>query len=483
MNGQTKDTPRTAYEKMRALHEVTRFDDGTSLLYIDRIILHERTGSIALTNMIEEGREVLCPDMVFATIDHIVDTRPGRPALSRMPGGEVFIDAMRTATHQLGLRLFDIDDPRQGIVHVMAPEQGVALPGLSIVCPDSHTCTLGGLGALAWGIGSTDCEHALATRTLRVASHRQMRIWVDGTMPPWLSAKDIIIHLIESHTTSGAKGYVIEFDGPAIRQMEIEQRLTLCNMAVEFGAFSAFVTPDAKTLDYVRGRPFAPTLSNQSAAQSHWLSLSSDAGATFDREIQLDIAQLSPRITWGTSPQQAIPIDGRIPAPARDASLTTARSDQRALDYMGLEFGETLLGKKIDVAFIGSCTNSRLSDLRRAAHILRARRVADHITAICVPGSTPVKQAAEAEGLHLIFQRAGFEWHEAGCAMCFFAGGHSFGEQARVISSTNRNFEGRQGPGTRTHIASPETVALSAINGCISDLRAMEPKQDTRQVS
>ncbi len=483
MSEQTKHTPRTAYEKMRALHEVARFDDGTSLIYIDRIILHERTGSIALTNMIEEARPVLCPDMVFATIDHIVDTRPGRPSLSRMPGGEVFIDAMRTTTSQLGLRLFDVDDPRQGIVHVMAPEQGIALPGLTIVCPDSHTCTLGGLGALAWGIGSTDCEHALATRTLRVANHRQMRIWVEGSMPPWLSAKDIIIHLIERYSTSGAKGYVIEFDGPAIRQMEIEQRLTLCNMAVEFGAFSAFVSPDAKTLDYVRGRPFAPRPRHQDAAQSHWLALTSDTGALFDREIHLDIAQLSPRITWGTSPQQAIPIDGHIPAPSSDANLSAARSDQRALDYMGLKSGESLLGKKIDAAFIGSCTNSRLSDLRRAADILRSRRIADHVTAICVPGSTQVKQAAEAEGLHLIFQQAGFEWQEAGCAMCFFAGGHSFGAQARVISSTNRNFEGRQGPGTRTHIASPETVALSALNGCISDLRSLMPQHDDRRVS
>lgn len=459
--------PTTAYEKIRALHEVHRFEDGASLLYIDRIMLHERTGSVALTNMLDEKRKVLCPDMVFGTIDHIVDTTPGRPNGARMPGGEVFIEAMRDTMHRLNLKLFDTGDAQQGIVHVIVPEQGIVLPGLTMVCPDSHTCTLGGLGALAWGIGSTDCEHALATRTLRVPKQKQMRIQIEGTRPQWITAKDIIIYLIARYSASGGKGYMIEFDGSLVREMEIEERLTLCNMAVEFGAFSALISADQKTLDYVRGRPYAPGDKEIARAEDHWRTLITDPDAAFDREINLDISELAPIVSWGTSPEHSGPVDRPVPEPDGNHVYETA------LEYMGLRPGEYLLGKHIDTAFIGSCTNSRLPDLRRAANILRGRHVAPHVNAICVPGSTAVKAAAEAEGLDLIFKQAGFDWQESGCAMCFYAGGQTFGENARVISSTNRNFEGRQGPGCRTHIASPETVALSAINGHISDLRTL----------
>jgi 3-isopropylmalate/(R)-2-methylmalate dehydratase large subunit len=407
--------PRTAFEKIRGLHEVHRFDDGASLLFIGRIMLHERTGSIALTNMLDENRRVLHPDAVFGTIDHIVDTAPGRPAGARMPGGEVFIEAMRDAMHRHGLRLFDTGDQRQGIVHVIAPEQGIALPGITMVCPDSHTCTLGGLGALAWGIGSTDCEHALATGTLRVPPQKQMRVIIDGERPEWLTAKDIIIYLIARYSASGGKGYVIEFDGPVIRDMEIEERLTLCNMAVEFGAFSALISADEKTFDYVRGRPFAPAPEHIAEAEAHWRSLASDPGATFDKEICIDVTDLAPAVSWGTSPEHSVPVDQPIPAPA-EADEVKRRSHARALEYMGLKPGETLVGKRIDGAFIGSCTNSRLSDLRRAAHILKGRHVAQHVRAICVPGSTAVKAAAEAEGLDRIFKDAGFEWQAAPCA-------------------------------------------------------------------
>lgn len=457
----------TIFDKLLASHAVRRFDDGASLVLIDRILLHERTGATALSNLTAEGRSVMAPESVFCVVDHIVDTTPGRLHRSRMPGGEVFIDAMREQAKRHGLALFDGDDPRQGIVHVMAPELGIALPGLSIVCPDSHTCTLGGIGAFAWGIGTSDAEHALVSRTLRIGPHWQLRVNLTGTPPDWLTAKDMIIHLISRHSASGGKGAMIEFAGPAVRDMEIESRMTLCNMAVEFGAFTGIVAPDERTARYVAGRPYAPSEKTRDAAMATWQSLRSDDSCVFDREIDLDTSTLSPIVTWGTSPEQALPVDAPVPETGREGAADATH--HRALAYMGLRPGMRLTELPLDAAFIGSCTNSRLSDLRRAASVLRGRRVAEGLKAICVPGSTAVRRAAEAEGIDRVFRDAGFEWREAGCGMCFFAGGETFGEGARVISSTNRNFEGRQGPGVRTHIASPETVALSAVNGRISN--------------
>lgn len=466
----TEHAATTLFDKLRQSHQIRQFDDGSSLLLIDRVMLHERTGTIALSNLIDDKRPIVNPQSVFCTIDHIADTTPGRPQLSRMPGGEVFIDAMRLQARALKLNFFDIDDPRQGIVHVIAPEQGIALPGITLVCPDSHTCTLGALGTLAWGIGSTDCEHALATQTLRIKALKQMRITLTGTASDWLTAKDIIIHLIALHSAAYAVGHVIEFAGPVVGAMDIEQRLTLCNMAVEIGAFTAVIAPDAKTLQYVENRPFGPSASTWPSARDHWLALRTGPLATFDSEVSLDVSSLAPAVTWGTSPEHAIPVDHAVPPP-RMVDGQKDHSQINALTYMGLSPGQHLTDLVIDTAFIGSCTNSRLSDLRRAAEILRGGKVADGVRAICIPGSTQVKHQAEAEGLDTIFKKAGFQWGESGCSMCFFAGGEGFGEKARVISSTNRNFEGRQGPETRTHIASPETVAWSAINGRISDLR------------
>ena len=459
-----KPSAATLYDRLLKAHEIKRFDDGGSLVLIDRILLHERTGSVALASLEADGRPVAAPETVLATIDHIADTRPGRPSDSRMPGGEVFVTAMREQARRTGIELYDVNHPRQGIVHVMAPEVGFALPGVSIVCPDSHTCSLGALGALAWGIGSSETEHALATRTLRIPKYRQMHITLTGSLPAWSTAKDIILALIERHSAHHAVGHVIEFAGSAVAAMEIEARLTLCNMAVEFGAFTAVIAPDSKTLRYLENRPYAPSPEFLPVAQAWWQRLGSDPDATFDQRILMDVSDLAPMVSWGTSPEQSIPVDGYVP--------NDIPADDRALQYMDIAPGQALSGLEIDTAFIGSCTNSRISDLRRVADILRGQHVAAGVRAVCVPGSNAVKREAEAEGLDRIFRAAGFEWQESGCAMCFYAGGAGFGCRKRVVSSTNRNFEGRQGPGVRTHIASPDTVAWSAIQGCIADVRA-----------
>lgn len=460
-------------EKLWALHEVADLGDGTSLLYIDRIFLHERTGSVALRDLETAGRPVRNPEQVFCTMDHIVDTFPGRTDATRMPGGTAFITSTRESALAAGIRLFDLGDSRQGIVHVVSPEQGIALPGVTLVCPDSHTCTIGALGALAWGIGSTEAAHALATKTLVVRKPKRMRIRFDGRLAPGVYAKDMILHLISLYGAAGGAGHAIEFCGEAIRTLPVEGRLTLCNMAVEFGAWTGVIAPDDTTFEYVKGRPFAPAGENWEKALAVWRTLGSDADATFDHEIVVDCASLAPQITWGTSPQQGTGIDGSVPDPVSEQDPNRRQSMERALAYMALEPGTALEGLPIQAAFIGSCTNSRLSDLREAARLLKGRKVAPGIKAICVPGSSQVKKAAEDEGLHLVFQEAGFEWRESGCSMCFYAGGESFGLEERVVSSTNRNFENRQGPRTRTHLASPVTVAASAVEGRLADARRL----------
>ena len=460
----------TLFEKLWQLHAVSDLGQGEFLINIDRIFLHERTGSIAMQGLEAKGRKVAYPDSVFCTMDHIVSTRIGRTDKTEMPGGEQFISATRQSAQKAGIQLFDLNHPNQGIVHVVSPEQGIALPGITLVCPDSHTCTLGGLGALAWGVGSTEAEHALVTKTLRVRKPKSMRVNFNGTLNPGVSAKDMILHLIAKYGAAGAANHAVEFAGQAVRDLEIEARLTLCNMAVEFSAFTGLVAPDQKTIDYVKGRPYAPAEQNWTAAVEHWQSLYSDSDAQFDQELEIDCAEIFPSVTWGTSPQDTIPITGNIPNPEISTQYSEARrnSMRKALDYMQLTPDTPIAGTEIDAAFIGSCTNSRLSDLRKVAEFLKGKRVAENISAICVPGSTQVKLAAEAEGLDKIFINAGFEWRESGCSMCFFAGGESFVPGARIISSTNRNFEGRQGPGAKTHLASPLTVAASACAGHIT---------------
>jgi 3-isopropylmalate/(R)-2-methylmalate dehydratase large subunit len=463
--------PGTLFDKLWHQHLVRDLGDGVGLLAIDRIFLHERTGSIALKSLRQSGRGVADPARVFCTMDHIVDTLPGRGDDTLLPSGKAFIVETRAAAREAGIRVFDVRDPDQGIVHVISPELGIVLPGATVVCPDSHTCTQGALGALAWGIGSTEAEHALATGTLRVTRPRTMRVTVEGRLPTGVTAKDLSLALIRRHGAVGGNGYAIEYAGPAVRDLEVEARLTLCNMATEFSAMTGVIAPDEKTFAYLEGRRYAPRDAVWHAAVAHWRTLVTDDGARFDREITIAADELAPMVTWGTSPQHAARITDCVPAQPESGASPEAYA--RALAYMGLAPGVELQSLEIGAAFIGSCTNSRISDLHRAAGVLRGRRVAPGVRAICVPGSMAVKRAAEAEGLDRVFLEAGFEWRESGCSMCFYAGGESFGPRERVVSSTNRNFESRQGPQTRTHIASPETVAASAVAGRLADVRSL----------
>lgn len=457
----------TLFEKLWRIHEVARIDESEYLVNIDRIFLHERTGSIALQSLEESGRKVLSPENVFCTMDHIVSTRPGRGDHTEMPSGQDFIIATREAANKSGINFFDLDHPNQGIMHVVSPELGIALPGSTMICPDSHTCTLGALGALAWGVGSTDAEHALATNTLRVKKPKSMRVLFEGELAPGCTSKDMILHLIGRYGASGGAGYAVEFAGEAISNLPVEARMTMCNMAVEFSAFTGLIAVDDCTIDYVRGRKYAPTGDDWLSAENYWRQLTSDKDAEFDKEIVIDCADISPTVTWGTSPEHIVAIDGEVPDPDSASTDSQKNAMNKALGYMSLEPGTRIRDVQIEAAFIGSCTNSRLSDLRAVADYLKDKKVAPGVAAICVPGSTLVKRQAEEEGLDKVFVDAGFEWRESGCSMCFYAGGETFGANKRVISSTNRNFEGRQGPGVKTHLASPLTVAASACAGFI----------------
>lgn len=425
------------------------------------MFLHERTGPVALASLAAAGRRLYDPVRVFAVTDHIVDTMPGRTG-SAVPGGEAFLAGLRDRATAAGIRLFDIDDPDQGIVHVISPELGIVLPGATLVCPDSHSCTQGAFGALAWGIGSTEAEHAMATGTLRMARPQTMCVTFTGVLATGVTAKDMMLALIARHGAGGGKGHAIEFTGAAVAALDLDGRQTLCNMATEFAAMTAFIAPDDQVFDYLKGRRFAPTGQMWDRAVANWQTLRSDPGAHFDREIEIDAATIAPMVSWGTSPEDTVPIDAVVPEPK-----------PLALAYMGITPGQPIAGLPIDAAYIGSCTNARLADLRRAAAIVRGRSVAKGVRAIVVPGSMAVRRAAEAEGIDRAFTEAGFEWRLPGCGACFYAGGPGFAPGARVISSTNRNFEGRQGPGVRTHIASPETVAASAIAGVIADPRLL----------
>ena len=448
--------PATLFDKLWESHCIET-DDDDSLVYVDRVVMHERTGSVALDALARRRQPVRRPEHAFCVVDHVVDTLPGRGDETMVPGGGNFIAALRQGAAAFGLRMFDVDDEDQGITHLVSAEQGIVLPGLSVVCPDSHTCTLGALGVLAFGVGTSELEHALATSTLRMMKPETMCVRIDGRLGGHATAKDLALALIRTYGATGGRGAAVEFHGEAISAMDLEGRMTLCNMAAEFGAATAVVAPDDRVFENAAKTPLAPAR----PPFAYWRTLRSDAGARFDRSVTLDAARVEPQVTWGTSPAHCASVTGRVPLPS-DAS------ERRALDYMGLEPGIPLDSVPIDAAFIGSCTNARVGDLRAAARVLEGHRVAPGVAAVCVPGSMRVKRAAEAEGLDRVFEDAGFEWRASGCSMCFYAGGETFGADKRVVTTTNRNFEGRQGPGVRSHLASPAVVAASAVRGRIA---------------
>ena len=459
---------RTMFDKIWARHVVTEGPGGHTLLYVDRHLLHEGSAA-AFARLARAGRRVRRPDLCAATADHYVMTSPGLPAADAEVAA--MIESLTTHTAERGIALFGRGDARRGIVHVIGPEQGLTLPGLLLVCGDSHTATHGALGALAFGIGSSEVEHVLATQTLWQRKPRTMRVTVDGRLGPGVGAKDVILAIIATLGAGGGVGYALEYAGEVFRAMSVGERATVCNMSIEAGARCGMVAPDETTFRYLEGRPYAPRGATWTAALADWRSLPSDADATFDREVRLDGGGIAPTVTWGTSPQDALPITGRVPDPAAIGEVGRRQSVERALGYMGLTAGMALTDVVVDRVFIGSCTNSRLEDLRAAAAVAKGRRTV--IPAWVVPGSGLVKQAAEAEGLDRIFLDAGFEWREAGCSMCVGMNGETARAGERVASTSNRNFEGRQGQGARTHLMSPAMAAAAAVTGRLTDVRTL----------
>ena len=462
--------PRTMLDKIWDQHVIAELGSDLDLIHIDRTLIHDLGGARVFGALHEHGLNVRNPELTFATVDHCVSSLPGRVEATTDSGSRL-IPILRHECSAEGVRLFDMNDPEQGIVHVIGPELGLTLPGVTLVCGDSHTCTHGGMGALAWGVGTSELRHVLATQTIVDRRPQTLRMRYDGPLADGVEAKDLILYAIGQHSAQAGTGYAVEYAGSAIRQMPIEGRLTICNLSIEMGARIGMVAPDDVTYDYLANRPYAPREAQWDAALAHWQTLSSDDDAVFDKEIVIDVAAIEPQITWGTSPEHVIGISDRIPDPAHAPDVTTRQSWERALDYMGLQPGQTLAGTPVDVVFIGSCTNSRVSDLQSAAAVVQGRKVAPHVEAWVVPGSQTVKREAEALGLHRIFQEAGFEWREPGCSRCVATNGEYVPPGKRSVSTSNRNFVGRQGPDARTHLASPAMAASAAIAGCITDVR------------
>jgi 3-isopropylmalate/(R)-2-methylmalate dehydratase large subunit len=463
---------RTLFEKIWDAHVVDQQPDGTCLLYIDRHLVHEVTSPQAFEGLRVAGRKVRRPDLTLAVPDHNVPTTDRRLGIAD-PVSRLQVETLERNCREFGIELFGMNDVRQGIVHVIGPEQGFTLPGTTIVCGDSHTSTHGAFGALAFGIGTSEVEHVLATQTLLQKKPKTMRIAVEGELHEGCTAKDVILAIIGTIGTAGGTGHVIEYAGSVIRALSMEGRMTICNMSIEAGARAGLVAPDEKTFAYLKGRPKAPKGAAWEAAVAYWRTLPSDADAVFDREITLDAAAIEPQVTWGTSPQDVVPITGRVPDP-KDAPTPERRAAmERALAYMGLEPGTPMESIKIDKVFIGSCTNARIEDLRLVAKLVAGKKVAPHVQAMIVPGSGLVKHQAEEEGLHEIFIDAGFEWREAGCSMCLGMNPDQLKPGERCASTSNRNFEGRQGKGGRTHLLSPAMAAAAAIEGRLADVRRL----------
>ena len=466
------DAPRTLFEKIWSRHRVLEREDGQTLLYIDRHLMHDG-GATAFTALRKRGLKPRAPERIFATPDHYVSTATNRVEEIEDPRHRAMVEALARNTAEHGIRHFGLDSGRQGIIHVVGPENGLTHPGMTIVCGDSHTSTHGAVGALAFGIGSTEVAHVLATQTLWQRKPATLRITVDGALAPGVTAKDVILAIIAHIGAAGATGHVIEYAGSTIRGLSMEGRLTLCNMSIEAGGRAGMVAPDETTFAYLHGREFAPRGAEWDAAVARWRALPTDPGAAFDREAWLDGAAIQPMVTWGNSPEDALPVTGTVPSP--DTAPTAERREvmARMLDYMGLTPGMPVEEIAIDRVFIGSCTNSRIEDLRAAAAIARGRKVAGSVRAWVVPGSVPVKRQAEAEGLDAIFREAGFEWREPGCSMCLGTNGDIAAPGVRVASTSNRNFMGRQGPGARTHLLSPAMAAAAAVTGRFADVRRL----------
>ncbi len=462
--------PRTLFDKIWDAHVVEQLPDGTCLLYIDRHLVHEVTSPQAFEGLRAAGRPVRRPDATIAVADHNIPTSDRRGGIAE-PESRLQVETLERNVAAFGVPYFPVLDERQGIVHIIGPEQGISLPGMTIVCGDSHTSTHGALGALAFGIGTSEVEHVLATQTLLQKRAKNMRIEVTGRTPAGVTAKDIILAIIGEIGTAGGTGHVIEFTGDAIRALDMAGRMTVCNMAIEAGARAGLVAPDETTFDWIKGRPYAPAGADFAAAVSYWRSLASDPGAVYDKVVRLDAAAIAPMVTWGTSPERVAPITGAVPDPEAEPDPAKRAEITRMLAYMGLQPGQKLADIPIDVVFIGSCTNGRIEDIRAAAAIARGRRVARGVRALVVPGSGLVKKQAEAEGLDRILVEAGFEWREPGCSMCLGMNEDKLTPGQRAASTSNRNFEGRQGPGGRTHLMSPAMAAAAAIAGRLADMR------------
>ncbi len=466
------DTAKTLFDKVWDSHVVERLDDGTCVLYIDRHLVHEVTSPQAFEGLRLAGRSVRRPDATIAVVDHNIQTSDRSQGIAE-PESRIQVETLEANVAEFGVPYFPVRDARQGIVHIIGPEQGISLPGMTIVCGDSHTSTHGAMGALAFGIGTSEVEHVLATQTLLQRPAKNMLVQVDGPLAPGVTAKDLVLAVIGRIGTAGGTGHVIEYAGEAVRGLDMAGRMTVCNMSIEAGARAGMIAPDETTFAYVKGRPYAPQGEAFDRAVEYWRTLPSDPGAQYDRVVTLHASEIAPMVTWGTSPETVLPITGAVPDPASVADEAARAQMQRMLDYMALTPGQELSSIPVDVVFIGSCTNGRIEDIRAAAQVARGKHVAPGVRAMVVPGSGLVKQQAEAEGLDRVMLDAGFEWREAGCSMCLGMNPDKLKPGQRCASTSNRNFEGRQGPGGRTHLLSPAMAAAAAVTGRLTDVRGI----------
>ena len=465
--------PKTLYDKIWEDHLVHQQEDGTSLLYVDRHLIHEVTSPQAFEGLRINSRKVRQPNLTLAVADHNVPTTDRSKGIEDQQS-KIQVDTLRKNCEEFKVPLFDMNDKRQGIVHIIGPEQGFTQPGTVIVCGDSHTATHGAFGALAFGIGTSEVEHVLATQTLIQKKSKNFLLKVNGKLPIGVTAKDVILKIIGSIGTAGGTGYVIEFSGNVIKNLSMEERMTICNMTIEGGARAGLIEPDEKTFKYLENKPMSPKKDNWKKAIDSWTKLKSDNGCKFDKEVFIDGNEVIPQVTWGTSPQDVVPVNGSVPDPSNEKNKDRQMSMKRSLEYMGLKANTKMTDIKIDKVFIGSCTNGRIQDLREAAKLLKDKKIAKHVNAMVVPGSGLVKNQAEQEGLDKIFKQSGFEWREPGCSMCLGMNEDQLKPKERCASTSNRNFEGRQGRGGRTHLLSPAMAAAAAIDGHLSDVRKFD---------